>query len=89
MKRLALRAVPVAALVVAGLAVMPQLSGQSTGQPSTANGEWPMYTADLRGSKYSPLAEINAPISASSKSPGASRPTTSVRGPRPSSRARR
>ena len=60
MKRLALRAVPVAALVVAGLAVMPQLSGQSTGQPSTANGEWPMYTADLRGSKYSPLAEINS-----------------------------
>ncbi|MGE0362927.1 MAG: PQQ-binding-like beta-propeller repeat protein [Vicinamibacterales bacterium] len=61
MKRLALRAVPVAAVLVAGLAVMmPQLSGQSTGQPSTANGEWPMYTADLRGSKYSPLAEINA-----------------------------
>jgi quinoprotein glucose dehydrogenase len=60
MKRLALRAVTVAALVVAGLAVMPKLSGQSTGQPSTANGEWPMYTADLRGSKYSPLAEINS-----------------------------
>jgi quinoprotein glucose dehydrogenase len=60
MKRLALRAVPVAALLVAGLAVMPRLSGQSTGQPSTANGEWPMYTADLRGSKYSPLAEINS-----------------------------
>ncbi len=60
MKRLALRAVPVAALLVAGLAVMPQLSGQSTGQPSTANGEWPMYTADLRGSKYSPLAEVNS-----------------------------
>ena len=60
MKRLALRAVPVAALVVAGLAVMPQLSGQSTGQPSTANGEWPHYTADLRGSKYSPLDQVNA-----------------------------
>ncbi len=61
MTRLALRAVPVAALLVAGLAVtMPPLSGQSTGQPSTANGEWPHHTADLRGSKYSPLAEINA-----------------------------
>ena len=60
MKRLALRAVPVVALLVAGLAVMPQLSGQSTGQPSTANGEWPMYTADLRGSKYSPLDQINS-----------------------------
>ena len=27
--------------------------------PSTRNGEWPMYTADLRGSKYSPLDQIN------------------------------
>jgi len=34
--------------------------GQSTGQPSTKNGEWPMYTADLRGSKYSPLDQITA-----------------------------
>jgi glucose dehydrogenase len=32
----------------------------ATGQPSTRNGEWPMYTADLRGSKYSPLDQINA-----------------------------
>src|ERR1700710_2815697 len=38
------------------------LSGQSaaTGQPSTKNGDWPYYTADLRGSKYSPLNQINA-----------------------------
>ena len=28
--------------------------------PSTKNGEWPMYTADLRGSKYSPLDQIDA-----------------------------
>src|ERR1700686_1253887 len=37
--------------------------GQATAwgqQPSTKNGEWPMYTADLRGSKYSPLDQINA-----------------------------
>jgi quinoprotein glucose dehydrogenase len=34
--------------------------GAATGQPSTKNGEWPMYTADLRGSKYSPLDQINA-----------------------------
>jgi glucose dehydrogenase len=26
----------------------------------TANGEWPTYTGDLRGSRYSPLDEINA-----------------------------
>src|SRR5205814_10507549 len=30
------------------------------GQPSTANGEWPHYTADLKGTKYSPLDQINA-----------------------------
>jgi hypothetical protein len=39
----------------AGL-VTPRVSGQAGALPSTKNGEWPMYTADLRGSKYSPLA---------------------------------
>jgi quinoprotein glucose dehydrogenase len=29
-------------------------------KPSTANGEWPHYTADLRGTKYSPLDQIDA-----------------------------
>jgi quinoprotein glucose dehydrogenase len=29
-------------------------------QPSTQNGEWPHYTADLKGTKYSPLDQINA-----------------------------
>jgi quinoprotein glucose dehydrogenase len=28
--------------------------------PSTANGDWPHYTADMRGTKYSPLDQINA-----------------------------
>ena len=61
MKRLAMRAVPVVALLVAGIAaVTPRLSGQSTGLPSTKNGEWPMYTADHRGTKYSPLDQISA-----------------------------
>ncbi len=35
-------------------------SQTGTGQPSTKNGEWPHYTADLKGSKYSPLDQINA-----------------------------
>lgn len=35
-------------------------SGDSTGQPSTKNGEWPQYTADLKGTKYSPLDQVNA-----------------------------
>jgi quinoprotein glucose dehydrogenase len=42
--------------------VSPQASAQSanSGQPSTKNGEWPYYTADLKGSKYSPLDQIDA-----------------------------
>jgi len=37
------------------------VAGQTTasGQPSTKNGEWPHYTADLTGSRYSPLDQIN------------------------------
>src|SRR6187200_2947501 len=29
-------------------------------QPSTATGDWPHYTADMRGTKYSPLDQIDA-----------------------------
>src|SRR5467141_2949688 len=36
------------------------LSGQAPGFPSTKNGEWPYYTADVKGSRYSPLDQINA-----------------------------
>ena len=35
-------------------------SGDSGAQPSTKNGEWPQYTADLKGTKYSPLDQVNA-----------------------------
>src|SRR5207247_804082 len=44
--------------VVVLLAVTAVVSSQ-TGQPSTANGEWPTYNADLRGTRYSPLDQIN------------------------------
>jgi glucose dehydrogenase len=27
--------------------------------PGTSNGEWEIHTADLRGSKYSPLDQVN------------------------------
>jgi glucose dehydrogenase len=61
MKRIAFRVVPAVALLAVGLAwVSPRVFGQGSGQPSTRNGEWPMYTADLRGSKYSPLDQINS-----------------------------
>jgi len=48
------------AAVVAFVSLAPRLTGQTSGMPGTKNGEWPMYTADLRGSKYSPLDQINA-----------------------------
>jgi glucose dehydrogenase len=48
----------VTVLGLAGIAV--GLSGQGTGQPSSKNGEWPAYTADIRGTRYSPLDQINA-----------------------------
>jgi quinoprotein glucose dehydrogenase len=50
-------------------------------QPSTKNGEWPYYTADLKGTKYSPLDQINA--SNFSKMEVAWRFKTDHLGPRP------
>src|SRR5438094_238169 len=47
-------------LVVALVWVAARLSGQSSPVPSTKNGEWPYYTADLKGTRYSPLDQINA-----------------------------
>jgi quinoprotein glucose dehydrogenase len=50
-------------------------------KPSTANGEWPQYTADLKGTKYSPLDQINA--SNFNKLEVAWRFKTDALGPRP------
>jgi quinoprotein glucose dehydrogenase len=61
MSRTLIRTVPAAAALLVGLAaISPRVTGQAPGQPTTKNGDWPMYTADLRGSKYSPLDQINA-----------------------------
>src|SRR5215211_2846383 len=82
MTRNAIRLVPIAAvLVAAAVWIAPRAQGQATGQPSTKNGEWPMYTADLKGSKYSPLDQINA--SNFSKLEVAWRFKTDNLGPRP------
>src|SRR5437660_12096059 len=35
-------------------------AGQSPGQPSTETGDWPSSSGDTRGSRYSPLDQINA-----------------------------
>jgi glucose dehydrogenase len=36
------------------------LFGQPSALPSTKAGDWPHYTADMRGTRYSPLDQINA-----------------------------
>ena len=50
------------AVAATGVASAPYLRGQNGAPafPSTKNGEWTHYTADVRGSKYSPLDQINA-----------------------------
>jgi quinoprotein glucose dehydrogenase len=49
-----------AALTTVLVLVGTGVTGQSRVLPSTKNGEWPHYTADLKGSRYSPLDQINA-----------------------------
>src|ERR1700733_2822692 len=56
-KNLAPRLASVAAIAL--LSVIGTASAQSTGQPSPAKGDWPMYFADPSGSRYSPLDQIN------------------------------
>jgi quinoprotein glucose dehydrogenase len=61
MPRTATRIGPLLALLVLILA-FTSLSGQSPRPPlpSTQNGEWPTYSGDIKGSRYSPLDQINA-----------------------------
>src|SRR4029453_19324924 len=51
-------------LLAALFAVSIGISGQDlsagSGLPSTAKGDWTYYNADIRGTKYSPLDQINA-----------------------------
>ena len=46
-------------LVLARGAFPTRVAGQASGLPSTKNGDWPHYTADLHGTRYSPLDQIN------------------------------
>lgn len=58
MKKLSFLAIGATAAVAIWLT--PVTHGQSnSGKPSTAKGDWPAYTADAKGSKYSPLDQIN------------------------------
>jgi quinoprotein glucose dehydrogenase len=47
-------------LAVVALAIVAAAQAPSPSPPSTKNGEWPHYTADIRGSRYSPLDQITA-----------------------------
>jgi glucose dehydrogenase len=59
MSRRFLRIGPALMLVLAALVwFRPAVSGQASGQPSTKNGDWWHYTADMRGNRYSPLDQI-------------------------------
>src|SRR6185437_7388403 len=59
-----LRLAFVGVLVGAVIGTMPHaLAQQGTAKPfvaSTKNGDWPSYTGDSRGTRYSPLDQINA-----------------------------
>src|SRR5712691_8659106 len=55
------RRLSAAVVLSAGILILTiALSGQTGYQPSTKNGEWPHYTADAKGTRYSPLDQINA-----------------------------
>ena len=66
MSRIVCRSIPALVLLVVGLAWMTiDVSSQSESKNSmsahsTKNGEWPHYTGDLAGTRYSPLDQINA-----------------------------
>src|SRR5436190_23208877 len=42
------------------VALFMQTASQQTKLPTTAGGDWPHYTADVKGTKYSPLDQITA-----------------------------
>jgi quinoprotein glucose dehydrogenase len=46
--------------ILAIVCITAGVAGQAGQQPSTANGEWPTYNADLKGTRYSPLDQITA-----------------------------
>src|SRR4029077_16819170 len=63
MARTARRSVAALGMLILPCACLaPRLSSQTPAAsfPSTKNGEWTHYTADVRGSKYSPLDQITA-----------------------------
>ena len=70
-----------AVVAISGIGVSSQDRSGSSRPPSPASGDWTHYTADARGTKYSPLDQINA--SNFSKLEVAWRFKTDNLGPRP------
>jgi len=61
MTRMIRRSVPAVTVFAVGLVWWTTGAlGQPAGMPGTKNGDWTHYTADARGSKYSPLDQVNA-----------------------------
>jgi glucose dehydrogenase len=60
MSRTALKTVSAIAVLAAAAAwwMAPGVAGQASPLPSTKGGDWTHYTADVRGSRYSPLDQI-------------------------------
>jgi quinoprotein glucose dehydrogenase len=60
MARTALKTVSTLAFLTAAAVwwMAPGAAGQASPMPSTKNGDWTHYTADVRGSRYSPLDQI-------------------------------
>src|SRR4026208_174905 len=59
MSRFLVRIASAGAAIAVALLWAPVLTAQPE-NPGTAKGEGPYYTADLKGSRYSPLDQINA-----------------------------
>jgi quinoprotein glucose dehydrogenase len=60
MSRTLLKTISASAFLAAAAAwwMTPGVAGQAGPMPSTKNGDWTHYTADVRGSRYSPLDQI-------------------------------
>jgi quinoprotein glucose dehydrogenase len=52
-------AAALAALAIGLVWMSVRPAGQNTGLPSTKKGDWTHYTADVHGTKYSPLDQVN------------------------------
>src|SRR5881296_18941 len=54
------RSTSIACALAGCLLLTIALLAQNGYQPSTRNGEWPHYTADSKGTRYSPLDQVKA-----------------------------